>query len=149
MAQDSALESNRPRSSPTTLYPERREAERFAVPLGLSVSTENPNDAGLTVSPAQVRDISATGAFISTPARLEPRQSVVIAVPTDQCPGAMSLPEAFVGAATVMRAHQEENGRQLAAVRLGDAFHQNIDFAMFVDFIQAKAQVGPILSNTD
>lgn len=149
MAQDSAIEPNRPRSLATTLYPERREAERFAVAFKLSVSTENPNEAGLTVNPAQVRDISATGAFISTRAHLEPRQSVVIAVPTDQCPGGMSLPEAFVGPATVVRAHDAENGTQLAALRLGDAFHQNMDFAMFVDFIQAKAQVGPILSNTD
>ena len=149
MAQDSAGESNLTRSGGGPAHPERRSAERFAVAFKLSVSTENPNDAGLTVNPAQVRDISATGTFISTRARLEPRQSVVIAIPTDQCPGGMSLPEAFVGAATVMRAHEAENGRQLAALRLGDAFHQNMDFAMFVDFIQAKAQVGPILSNTD
>jgi len=149
MAQDSAIKSNRHRASAATLYPERREAERFEVAFKLSVSTENPGDAGLTLSPAQVRDISATGAFISTRVSLEPWQSVVLAVPTDQCPGAMGLPEAFVGSATVMRAHEAENGIQWAALRLGDAFHQNMDFAMFVDFIQAKAQVGPILSNTD
>ena len=131
------------------MYPERREAERFAVDFKLSISTENPGDDGLTLSPAQVHDISATGAFISTRARLEPLQNVVIAIPTDQCPGGMSLPEAFVGTATVMRAHKAENGRQLAALRLGDTFHQDMDFAMFVDFIQAKAQVGPVLSNTD
>lgn len=127
---------------------ERREAERFNIDMKVSVSTEG-NGGGLTVSPATVQDISRTGVCVSLRQHIPPRQSVLLAMPTSICPDDMHMPEAFVGSATVVRLAGSDNGASWIGLRLGDGFYHNMEFALFMEYLQSQGQMGPILSETD
>jgi len=149
MAQHATVEFPVKQHAPMPAPPERREAGRFEAPLKLTVSTAKPNDGRLSVNPAEARDISATGALIWTGSPLLPMQSVVVAISTEECPEGMSLPKNFVGTATVLRTGQLHNGQWSAALCFGDTFLRSTEFAVFLDFLYGRTQVGPILSNTD
>jgi len=116
---------------------ERREAERLQTDIRLSVSTERAG-AGLTVSPATVRDISRVGALLLTRQWLTPFQNVMLAIPTGECPDSMGLPEAFVGPAMVVRIHKSDETKYLIALKFGESLSENIQFNGFVDFLRNR-----------
>ena len=127
---------------------ERREAERFSLDMKVSISTEG-HGGGLTVSPATVQDMSRTGVWVSLRQHIPPLQSVQLAIPTSLCPKDMQMPETFVGPATVVRLEHSDDGASRLGLRLGDSFYRNMEFALFMEYLQSRGQMGPILSETD
>jgi hypothetical protein len=126
-------------SEPPEPRKERREAERYTVTLKLSVSTDDAPNGSVLVAPATVRNISRVGVLVETKQRLQSGQQVTLAIPTGQCPDGMRMPEAFVGPATAMRVIEAEHRCQWAGLRFGDAFLQNMEFGMFIEFLQSTA----------
>lgn len=113
---------------------ERREHDRFHVPLKMSVSSTN-SGGGFTVSPADVENISRGGVLLKTRHCLSPMQDVMISFPTVQCPDGMALPENLAGRATVVRVGLGDGTRCEAGLRFDDGFLQNFEFNHFIDFL--------------
>ncbi len=118
---------------------ERREAERFQTTLKISVSIDKGERGGLLVCPATVHDISRMGALVETKHRLSGNQHVTVAFPTVRCPEGMQWPQAFVGPAMVMRVEPRGNGTFRAGIRFDESLHQNMDFVMFMEFLEATS----------
>ena len=127
---------------------EQRESERFSIDMTVSVSAEG-NGGGLIIGPATVEDISRTGICVSLRQHIPPSHGVRLAMPTSLCPKAMHMPEAFVGPATVVRQAGSTHGTSWIGLRLGNSFYQNMEFTLFMEYLQSLGQMGPILSETD
>jgi hypothetical protein len=118
---------------------ERREAERYALTFKLSVSVEAPGGGGVTITPATVWNISRSGVLVETREPLPHMQIISIAIPTDQCPEGMRMPQAFIGGAIVARSGRTTQGKCLAGLRFGDSLTQNMEFVMYMEFLQSTA----------
>jgi len=119
---------------------DRRDAERIQANLKLSISLETAG-GGLSVTPASIQDISRNGVLVSTRRELNTLQDLMIAIPSNICPGGMQLPEAFIGPAMVVRVDApKEQDRYLVALRFGDGLSNNVQFISFLDFLQTKAE---------
>jgi hypothetical protein len=66
-------------------------------------------------------------------------QSLAIAIPTALCPDGMRMPQAFIGSATVARLEKTAKGKYLAGFRFGDALTQNMEFTMYMEFLQSTS----------
>ena len=124
---------------------DRREAERYAIAFKISVSVDRSGGGGLLVSPAAVLNISRAGALVETRQALEPAQAVAIAIPTDLCPDGMRMPQAFVGGATVARVEPAGPEKWRAGVRFGESLTQNMEFTMYMEFLQSTAMTNWLL----
>lgn len=118
---------------------DRREAERYAITFKMSVSVDRPGGNGVTVSPAAVLNISRVGALVETRHPLATAQSVALAIPTALCPDGMRMPQAFIGSATVVRAAKVDHGKCVAALRFGETLTQNMEFTMYMEFLQSTS----------
>ena len=127
---------------------EQRESERFNIDMTVSVSSD-ADSGGLIVSAAKVEDISRTGICLSLNQHIPPSQAVRLAMPTSLCPEDMHMPEVFVGPAKVVRLADSGNGATWIGLRLGDSFYQNMEFTLFMEYLQSLGHMGPILSETD
>ena len=119
---------------------ERREAERISITFKLSVSLDdNTGENRVLVFPTSVKDISRLGVRLESRIALPEGQRVILVMPTTQCPVGMHMPEAFIGPSTIVRAEETVDGKCDMGVRFSEAFTQNIDFLMFVDFLHSTA----------
>ena len=118
---------------------DRREAERYEIAFKVSVSIDRPGGNGITVSPAGVLNISRVGALLEMRQPLAPAQSVAIAIPTDLCPDGMRMPRAFIGSATIARLKKTPEGKLLAGLHFGESLAQNMEFTMYMEFLQSTS----------
>ena len=127
-------------------FDERREADRYTITFKLSVFVDAPGGGGPVVSSASAWNISRLGALIETRQPLAPSQSVTIAIPTDQRPEDMRMPEAFVGGATVARVGRTGRGKYLAGLRFGELLTRNPEFTMYTEFLHSTALTNWLLT---
>ena len=120
---------------------ERRRARRFRIMLRISLTAENAQTGHRMVGPCVVQDISLTGLCAVTKHKLTLGQTVSLAIPTAKCPLSMCLPAEFQGVARVIRIAPIDTGRSVVALQFGDAFQNDMDFAMFIDFLESIARV--------
>ena len=118
---------------------ERRHAERHAVSLKLSLTTDSPSNGGTLTAPASVRNMSRTGVLVSTRHKIAPGSNVTIVIPTDHCPDGMSLPSTFAGPVETVRVSQAERGKLDVALRFGGALTRSVEFGVFMDFTMVTA----------
>jgi len=126
---------------PTERRQERRSADRFRVPLRVSLTAPVPDRPGKLVGPGKIRDLSMTGASLLTKHKLAPDARVDVSFSTEMCPDAMMLPQEFAGSARVVRSIDCGNGKSDVAIAFGDALTENIQFAMYVDLLRNVAPV--------
>lgn len=124
---------------PTERRTERRAADRFHVPLRVSLIADVPGRKGRLVGPGKIHDLSMSGAALVTKHKLAPDARVDVSFPTDMCPDAMCLPEEFAGTARVIRSTDRGNGKSDVALAFGDALAENIQFAMYIDLLRNVA----------
>ena len=118
---------------------DRRSAGRFA--FRMQISIETAQGARRLVGPAIIRDVSQSGILVHTKHQLAEGDSVRVAIPTDTCPDEMGLvdmclPKAFIGRANVVRTSPVGDKVTAAALQLDDLLAQNVEFNMFVQFLQ-------------
>ncbi len=119
---------------------ERRRAKRHRFLLKATLSVEIPGTRQHLIGPAIVQDISTTGIWALTKHRLTPGMVVSLILPTGPCPSDLFLPESFTGDARVIRVRSLEDSRSLVALQLAETFSQNMEFAMFVDYLGTIAR---------
>lgn len=124
---------------PTERREDRRRAERFHVPLRVSLTADAPARAGRLVGPGKITNLSMTGAAMVTKHKLAPEARVDVTFPTEMCPDAMCLPQEFAGSARVVRSVDRGNGKSDVALAFGDALTENIQFAMYIDLLRNVA----------
>lgn len=117
---------------------ERRQHPRFKFSMKLSVARQS--DGMQVVGPAKVRDLCLRGYCAVTKHAVEPGDAIVTRFPTTMCPEHMCLPEHFTGSARVVRV-KEERRRRLMGVVLNSEFYDNMEFALFIDFLHGQASV--------
>ncbi|MCL4215961.1 MAG: PilZ domain-containing protein [Candidatus Hydrogenedentes bacterium] len=114
----------------------RRAADRFSLRHQVSVLVDDVRHECCIVGPANLKDLSLTGALASTKHKLRPRQWVTLVFPTDCCPRHMGLPKVFKGRALVTRVEQHRSHIIRFGLRFSDDFVQNMDFALFINTLQ-------------
>ena len=124
--------------------PEHRKARRCAARFVIKVALESMLARAPLVGPSVVKNISTQGIYFLTKHRLTPGQQVKLRIPTREVPGATGLPEAFMGGGRVVRVEAVDNKRSHVAVRLHDGLANDVDWAVFVDFLESMA---PLQSN--
>ncbi len=93
------------------------------------------------VGPCVVQDISLGGVNALTKHKLTLGQTVQLAIPTAKCPPGMCLPEEFIGPAKVVRIAPIDTGRSIVALRFSDELQNNMEFAVFIDFLESVSRV--------
>jgi hypothetical protein len=115
---------------------ENRRSPRFATSIKVNLAVEDVRLQGQLVGPGLAKNISMSGVSLETKHKLAVAQWVTLAIPTDRIPSDLCLATAFVGPAVVRRVTQLEGTRVLAGLEFGDALLQNIEFVMFIDYLQ-------------
>jgi len=115
---------------------ENRRAPRFELPIKITLAVDDSRLQGQLVGPGLVHDISMSGIALETKHRLTLEQRVTLAIPTDRIPDDLCLAKAFVGPAVVRRVTQREGTRIHVALEFGETLLQNIEFVMFIDYMQ-------------
>ncbi|MBI4558288.1 MAG: PilZ domain-containing protein [Candidatus Hydrogenedentes bacterium] len=115
---------------------DRRKTPRAEWKRKISIAVDNPAGKGRLVGPGLVMNLSSHGVLVNTKHRLQPQQPVTVAMPTEPAPNDMCLPEVFAGPATVVRVEALDDRHFRVALRFGETLSQNMEFAMFVDFMQ-------------
>lgn len=120
---------------------EQRASGRCRAAFKLTITADDERLKGRLVGPGLVKNMSLTGAFLVTKHRLEPGQRVTVAISTDFCPDHMGLPGAFIGPAEVVRLEPSQGRTVLVGLQFGEVFSENMDFAVFQDYLQSISQV--------
>lgn len=115
---------------------EQRKASRFSIRMAAGIAVRDVASQRSLRGRGLVRNMSYTGIRVTTKHRLRRGQEVTLAVPTKHCHGRMCLPKAFVGAAEVVRVEPGKEGCSDVALRFGESFLQDMEFAVFVDSLQ-------------
>jgi hypothetical protein len=119
---------------------ERRSTSRFLAHLKVQIAVDMPEIQRRLVGPGVVRDLSEGGLQIVTKHRLTPSQRVTVVIPTQDTPQSPVLRQSFQGKAQVVRVNERGNDRcAVVALRFGDAFTDDMEFALFVDHLRALA----------
>ncbi|GMW03969.1 MAG: hypothetical protein AMXMBFR84_51030 [Candidatus Hydrogenedentota bacterium] len=118
----------------------RREADRFPVRAKLSMTVENQSIRQTLVGPGIIENLSRTGVLVKTRHKLRAGQRISIAFPTARFRGDIVFPEAFMGTAEVVRSTPLGDGVVSAALSFGDAFTNNMEFVLFVEFLQRATE---------
>lgn len=120
---------------------ERRISARLKAKFRLSLSVDSGNGPGHLVGPGIVQNMSEGGVSVLTKHSLRPGQTVHIEVPTHFCPPDMCLPDRFEGEGDVIRVDDLGERKSLVGIRLGEAFSENMEFAVFVDYVRSVSKV--------
>lgn len=116
---------------------ERRGASRFPAQLKVQIAVDLPDIQRRLVGPGVVKDLSEGGVQVITKHRLAPNQRVSVVIPTDGAPQTPVLRQHFSGNAQVMRVTPRDNRCADVALRFGEAFTDDMEFALFVDHLRA------------
>lgn len=133
-----------PWDDPYETRTENRSANRFAFPMKITLAVDDPLRKGQLVGPGLVNDISMYGVCVTTKHKLVPKQKVTLAISTQLCPDDLCLAKAFIGPSTVRRTESREGAPMRAALQFGEALYQNIEFVMFIDYLQTMARQGAL-----
>lgn len=141
MTRNFAYDVNAGWDDPFETREERRINSRTGSRFEASMAAPAQGRRGRYVGPALVRDISLEGALVLTKHQLWEGQIVTLTIPTAFCPDTLGLPASFTGTAKVERLRPFEGKRVEAALRFGEDFSRNMDFAVFVEFVQSVSRV--------
>lgn len=126
---------------PYDAHEEKRDDERFKVSFKVNITVKDEHLKGTLVGPGVVRDISLASVYVLTKHQLTVGLTVRLAVPTNVCPPSMGLPKAFLGPGEIVRVTPLDERRNLVAIRFGDAFTENMEFAVFMDHLRSLSTV--------
>lgn len=118
---------------------EHRTAARCRADLRIKLTVEDKHLRGVLTGPGLVNNVSLTGACVLTKHRVTPGQIVMADMPADCCPEHMGLPKAFVGPVEVVRVQAVDERKSLVGLRFGEPLSQNIEFAVFIDYLRTIA----------
>lgn len=120
---------------------EKRVAPRAQAKFHIKISLNLVNKPRPLVGPGLVENISAAGLFCRTKHRLSPGQWVSLYLPTKVCPPEMGLPPVFMGDGEVIRTLPLDERVQQTAFRFDEALAEDIQLAIFVDYLQTLGGV--------
>lgn len=116
---------------------DQRQAERAKVCRKLSISTD-PTWESSYQEPALSRDLSITGACVTTNKPLQPGQKVFVRISTDGCPHQWHLPKEIRGAAEVKRVDKQNEGVRQVALRFDTPLAGSMEFGFFMAFLLGR-----------
>lgn len=137
MARRMAYDVNAPWDDPCEKKDERRIASRAHSQFKITVTVERTSTALQLVGPGLVKDLSDTGVLMLTKHQLHAGQQVTLIIPTNFCPDSMGMPEAFLGPAEVIRVKPVDERRNLSALHFGPALSNNMEFAVFLEYLRS------------
>jgi hypothetical protein len=119
---------------------DNRKSPRFDIRMAASIAVRDVSSQQSLRGRGLVRNMSYTGIRLATKHHLYRGQEVTLAVSTKHCPDSVCLPRTFVGPAEVVRVEQGRGGCSEVALRFGEPFLQNMEFAVFVDSLQRTVE---------
>lgn len=134
-------EVNQPWDDPFDHLTERRKAPRFPYKMKITIVSSAPEKRGRLVGPGIVTDLSLTGAKLVTKHKLVPGHHVDLELQTESTVEGPCLPSAFSGSAEVVRVAPGPDGRSDVALSFDDSLSLNMEFALYIDMLQAKSRI--------
>jgi len=117
---------------------EQRRAERATVCRKLAL--EWPGQDGTTeVLPALSRDLSISGACVSTRKPLKAGDHVRIRIPTDGCPKEWGLPDELEGEAEVKRIARMQGGIRQVALAFEPCLQRSMELGYLMAFLLGRS----------
>lgn len=132
---------NQPWDDPFDHLSERRRAARFPYRTKLIITAATSDGRRRLVGPGIMMDLSLSGVKVITKHKVEIGQHVGLELRTEPVAHDACMPDAFKGSAVVVRSIPGPGRRSEVALSFNDDLALNMEFALYVDRLQAVSKI--------